>query len=82
VRARQRVTAPFRKHDHVSRVERLSPSLWFFHTRGRRPRGPVLPTGSGKTLVGLLIGEWLRRKNKERVVFLCPTRQLVNQVIA
>ncbi len=22
-----------------------------------------LPTGSGKTLVGLLIGEWLRRKN-------------------
>ncbi|MHC2274926.1 replicative superfamily II helicase [Bradyrhizobium diazoefficiens] len=41
-----------------------------------------LPTGSGKTLVGLLIGEWLRRKNRERVVFLCPTRQLVNQVVA
>lgn len=41
-----------------------------------------LPTGSGKTLVGLLIGEWLRRKNNERVVFLCPTRQLVNQVVA
>src|SRR5260221_9436649 len=40
-----------------------------------------LPTGSGKTLVGLLIGEWLRRKNQERVVFLCPTRQLVNQVV-
>jgi hypothetical protein len=40
-----------------------------------------LPTGSGKTLVGLLIGEWLRRKNNERVVFLCPTRQLVNQVV-
>jgi replicative superfamily II helicase len=41
-----------------------------------------LPTGSGKTLVGLLIGEWLRRKNNERVVFLCPTRQLVHQVVA
>jgi superfamily II DNA or RNA helicase len=41
-----------------------------------------LPTGSGKTLVGLLIGEWLRRKNPERVVYLCPTRQLVNQVVA
>jgi len=41
-----------------------------------------LPTGSGKTLVGLLIGEWLRRKNTERIVFLCPTRQLVNQVVA
>lgn len=40
-----------------------------------------LPTGSGKTLVGLLIGEWLRRKNNERVVYLAPTRQLVNQVV-
>lgn len=40
-----------------------------------------LPTGSGKTLVGLLIGEWRRRKNQERVVYLCPTRQLVNQVL-
>lgn len=40
-----------------------------------------LPTGSGKTLVGLLIGEWLRRRNRERVVYLCPTRQLVNQVV-
>src|SRR5262249_24625849 len=40
-----------------------------------------LPTGSGKTLVGLMIAEWLRRKNGERVVYLCPTRQLVNQVV-
>lgn len=40
-----------------------------------------LPTGSGKTLVGLLIAEWRRRKNRERVVYLCPTRQLVNQVM-
>ena len=40
-----------------------------------------LPTGSGKTLVGLLIGEWRRRKNQEKVVYLCPTRQLVNQVV-
>ena len=40
-----------------------------------------LPTGSGKTLVGLLIGEWRRRKFNERVVYLCPTRQLVNQVV-
>lgn len=40
-----------------------------------------LPTGSGKTLVGLLIAEWRRRKYKERVVYLCPTRQLVNQVV-
>ncbi|SEO30734.1 Replicative superfamily II helicase [Paracoccus alcaliphilus] len=40
-----------------------------------------LPTGSGKTLVGTLIGEWRRRKFNQRVVFLCPTRQLVNQTV-
>jgi Rad3-related DNA helicase len=40
-----------------------------------------LPTGSGKTLVALLIGEWRRRRFNERVVYLCPTRQLVNQVV-
>ena len=39
-----------------------------------------LPTGSGKTLVGLMIAEWRRRKFGERVVYLCPTRQLVHQV--
>jgi len=41
-----------------------------------------LPTGSGKTLVGLLIGTFRRRKNKERVIYLCPTNQLVHQVVA
>ncbi len=40
-----------------------------------------LPTGSGKTLVGLMIGEWRRRKFRERIVYLCPNRQLVNQVV-
>lgn len=40
-----------------------------------------LPTGSGKTLVGLLIAEWRRRKYKQQVVYLCPTNQLVNQVV-
>ncbi|GGE74789.1 DEAD/DEAH box helicase [Sphingomonas prati] len=40
-----------------------------------------LPTGSGKTLVGLMIAEWRRRKFRERVVYLCPTRQLVNQAV-
>ena len=39
-----------------------------------------LPTGSGKTLVGLLIGEFRRRQNKEKILYLCPTNQLVNQV--
>jgi hypothetical protein len=40
-----------------------------------------LPTGSGKTLVGLMIGEWRRRKFHEKIVYLCPTKQLVNQVV-
>jgi hypothetical protein len=40
-----------------------------------------LPTGSGKTLVGLLIAEWRRRKFGERVVYLCPTKQLVHQTV-
>lgn len=40
-----------------------------------------LPTGSGKTLVGLLIAEFRRRKYGEKVLYLCPTRQLVNQVV-
>jgi Type III restriction enzyme, res subunit/Helicase C-terminal domain len=39
-----------------------------------------LPTGSGKTLVGLLLGEWRRRKFEERILYLCPTNQLVHQV--
>jgi Rad3-related DNA helicase len=41
-----------------------------------------LPTGSGKTLVGLLIGEYRRRVRGERVLFLCPNRQLCAQVEA
>lgn len=40
-----------------------------------------LPTGSGKTLVGLLIAEWRRRRFNQRVVYLCPTKQLVNQTV-
>jgi hypothetical protein len=39
-----------------------------------------LPTGTGKTLVGLLIAEYRRRVMKERIVFLCPTKQLCFQV--
>lgn len=35
-----------------------------------------LPTGSGKTLVGLLIAEFHRRKHQRKCLFLCPTNQL------
>jgi hypothetical protein len=39
-----------------------------------------MPTGSGKTLVALLIAEWRRLTKNDRVVYLCPTNQLVHQV--
>lgn len=41
-----------------------------------------LPTGAGKTLVGGLVGEYRRRKDGDRVVYLCPTRQLARQTAA
>lgn len=41
-----------------------------------------LPTGAGKTLVGLLIAEWRRRQTNARVAYLCPTRQLAAQAAA
>ncbi|WP_152185936.1 DEAD/DEAH box helicase [Segeticoccus rhizosphaerae] len=41
-----------------------------------------LPTGAGKTLVGMLVGEWRRREFGERVVYLCPTLQLSRQAVA
>lgn len=40
-----------------------------------------LPTGTGKTLIGVLIAEWRRRKFGERALILCPTRQLANQFV-
>ncbi len=41
-----------------------------------------LPTGAGKTLVGFLIGEWRRLFYGDRVLYLCPTRQLAYQAAA
>ena len=39
-----------------------------------------LPTGSGKTLVGLLIAEYRRKILNERILYICPTKQLAHQV--
>jgi len=42
-----------------------------------------LPTGTGKTLVGILFCEWLfNTQNIKRVLILEPTRFLVNQITA
>lgn len=39
-----------------------------------------LPTGAGKSLIGLLIAEFRRQAHDERVAYLCPTKQLARQV--
>ena len=39
-----------------------------------------LPTGTGKTLPGLLIAEWVRLKRRGHVIYACPTQQLARQV--
>ena len=39
-----------------------------------------LPTGTGKTLPGLVIADWVRLKRSSRVAYACPTRQLARQV--
>lgn len=41
-----------------------------------------LPTGTGKTLPGLLVGEWVRRKAEGPVIYATPTKQLARQVVA
>lgn len=40
-----------------------------------------LNTGGGKTLVGLLIGQALLNELHKPVIYLCPTRQLVQQTL-
>jgi hypothetical protein len=39
-----------------------------------------LPTGAGKTLVGLLLAEFRRQTRSERAAYLCPNIQLARQV--
>lgn len=41
-----------------------------------------LPTGTGKTLPGLVIAEYARRVRPARVAYACPTVQLARQVAA
>ncbi|MEU7871277.1 DEAD/DEAH box helicase [Dactylosporangium sp. NPDC049140] len=38
-----------------------------------------LPTGTGKTVPGLLIADWRRRKLAEQIAYACPTVQLAHQ---
>src|SRR3569833_1085936 len=52
---------------------------WYSDFYSKEDVAIELPTGAGKTLVGGLIGEFLRRKEGSRVAYLCPTKQLARQ---
>lgn len=41
-----------------------------------------LPTGTGKTLPGLLISEWARRRSEGPVLYATPTKLLATQVLS
>ncbi|AUS41596.1 hypothetical protein CYD94_04780 [Ralstonia solanacearum] len=50
--------------------------------QGRKDVVLKVSTGSGKTLVGLVYAEMMRRRYAgEPVLYLCPTIQLVDQVL-
>lgn len=76
----------------LPRTPRSAPSLWLhqgdvlrtYYERHVESRDLAveLPTGTGKTLPGLLIVDWNRRfRDGVRTVFACPTTQLVRQVL-
>jgi hypothetical protein len=48
--------------------------------RGNSDNLILLNTGAGKTIVGLIIAESLRRESRGNVVYVCPTNDLVKQV--
>ncbi|MDE2654111.1 MAG: DEAD/DEAH box helicase family protein [Gemmatimonadota bacterium] len=53
----------------------------WYERRDERDLAIKLNTGSGKTLVGLLIGESVRRELRQPFLYLAPTRQLATQVV-
>ena len=56
-------------------------ALRAFHEVRENPDVAIeLPTGSGKTLVALLVAEWTRRSTVARVLYLCADNALVAQV--
>jgi hypothetical protein len=49
---------------------------------GARDLAIELPTGTGKTVPGLLVADWRRRKFGTQVAYACPTVQLAHQASA
>ena len=64
---------------YTSQAEVLS--AWFAR-RDERDLVLKLHTGGGKTLVGLLIAQSTLNEKREPVIYLAPTNQLVQQILA
>lgn len=81
-----------RLFDDLPRTRDRAPSLWAhqadmlrqYHANHLHTPDIALelPTGAGKTLPALLIGEWRRSTLGCRVAYACPTVQLAHQVHA
>jgi len=81
--------SPLLLFDELPRMTGAVPELWRQQGDILREYGRAfvdvpdvaieLPTGTGKTIVGLLIADWRRRRG-EQVVYACPTRLLAYQV--
>lgn len=56
-------------------------ALAAWHDARRNPDNLILlNTGAGKTIVGLIVAESLRRESQGNVVYICPTNDLAKQV--
>jgi DNA polymerase III delta prime subunit len=84
-------TSPQELYRDLPRRPGAVPGLWahqaealkaYVKRSGDKDLALELPTGTGKTLTGLLIAEWTRRSSRKRVIYACPTQQLAQQVAA
>ncbi len=61
------------------RIEPREYQIEIFNTAREYNTLVVLPTGLGKTIIAALVAEYVITEKKEKVMFLAPTRPLVNQ---
>jgi hypothetical protein len=84
--------SPLELFDELPRMAGAVPELWrqqgdvlreYMRAFDQKPDVAIeLPTGTGKTIVGLLLAEWRRRRYNKPVIYACPTNQLAYQVAA
>jgi hypothetical protein len=82
--------SPLQLFDALPRMTGAVPELWrqqgdvlreyAANFASRADVAVELPTGTGKTIVGLLLADWRRRTFRLPVVYACPTHQLAHQV--